>query len=112
MKLQGIKANFLGDSITEGYGAENQEYHIYWQRLRDNCGLAQARGYGISGTRIAVQHWKENPKHDQDFISRVDLMDEDADLIVVFGGTNDYDHGDAPLGNISRLPLDFYTSST
>lgn len=24
-------------------------------------------------------------------------MDSDADIIVVFGGTNDYGHGDAPL---------------
>lgn len=109
MKLEGIKANFLGDSITEGHGVEDVEHHIYWQRLRDNCGLAEARGYGIGGTRIAVQHLKENPKHDQDFLSRVELMDPDADLIVVFGGTNDYGHGDAPLGNMSdRTPYTFY----
>ena len=27
-------------------------------------------------------------------------MDHDADLIVVFGGTNDFGHGDAPLGTM------------
>lgn len=109
MNLNGIKANFLGDSITEGHGVEDKEYHIYWQRLRDNCGLAEARGYGIGGTRIAVQHLKENEKWDQDFLSRVELMDPDADLIVVFGGTNDFGHGDAPLGVMSdRTPYTFY----
>jgi lysophospholipase L1-like esterase len=109
MELKGIKANFLGDSITEGHGVEDKEHHIYWQRLRDNCGLAEARGYGIGGTRIAVQHLKENEKWDQDFLSRVDLMDPDADLIVVFGGTNDFGHGDAPLGAMSdRTPYTFY----
>jgi lysophospholipase L1-like esterase len=28
-------------------------------------------------------------------------MDPDADVVVVFGGTNDYGHGDAPLGEMS-----------
>ncbi len=109
MKLNGIKANFLGDSITEGHGVADKENHIYWQRLRDECGLAAARGYGIGGTRIAVQHLKENPKWDQDFLSRVEKMDADADLVVVFGGTNDFGHGDAPLGAMSdRTPFTFY----
>ena len=109
MKLEGIKANFLGDSITEGHGVGDTEHNIYWQRLRDNCGLAEARGYGIGGTRIAVQHLKENEKWDQDFLSRVDKMDPDADLIVVFGGTNDFGHGDAPLGVMSdRTPSTFH----
>lgn len=109
MKLEGIKANFLGDSITEGHGVVDKEHNIYWQRLRDECELAEAKGYGIGGTRIAIQHLKENPKHDQDFLSRVELMDPDADLIVVFGGTNDFGHGDAPLGMMSdRTPYTFY----
>ncbi len=109
MKLEGIKANFLGDSITEGHGVEDSEHHLYWQRLRDNCGLSEARGYGIGGTRIAIQHVKENPKWDQDFLSRVEMMDADADLIVVFGGTNDFGHGDAPLGCMGdRTPYTFY----
>ena len=109
MKLAGIKANFLGDSITFGLKVEDQEHNVYWQRLRDNCGLAEARGYGISGTRIARQHLKENPNYDQDFLSRVELMDPDADLIVVFGGVNDFGHGDAPLGVMGdRTPYTFY----
>ena len=39
-----------------------------------------------------------DPRADQDFISRVDGMIPDADVVVVFGGTNDYGHGDAPFG--------------
>ena len=56
MNLKGIKANFLGDSITEGHGVADTEHNIYWQRLGEACGLAEYRGYGIGGTRIAVQH--------------------------------------------------------
>lgn len=110
MKLKGIKANFMGDSITEGHGVDDMEHNIYWQRLGENCGLAAYRGYGISGTRIAIQHTvSENTSWDHDFISRVDEMDPDADLIVIFGGTNDFGHGDAPLGVMSdRSPYTFY----
>lgn len=32
-------------------------------------------------------------------------MDKDADAVVVFGGTNDFGHGDAPLGTMNdRTP--------
>ena len=36
-------------------------------------------------------------------------MDDDADAVVVFGGTNDYGHGNAPLGCFTdRTPETFY----
>ena len=36
-------------------------------------------------------------------------MDADADVIVVFGGTNDFGHGDAPIGCMSdREDTTFY----
>lgn len=109
MKLEGLKANFLGDSITEGHGVENLE-DTYWNVLKRECGLAEARGYGIGGTRIARQTLpSENPRHDLDFLSRVEEMDADADLVVFFGGTNDFGHGEAPIGQMSdRSPYSFY----
>jgi lysophospholipase L1-like esterase len=40
---------------------------------------------------------------------RADDMQKEADIVVVFGGTNDYGHGDAPLGAFSdRTPYTFY----
>ncbi|MBQ1225810.1 MAG: SGNH/GDSL hydrolase family protein, partial [Clostridia bacterium] len=46
---------------------------------------------------------------DMDFVLRVDHLDPDADIIVVFGGTNDFGHGDAPLGTMAdRTPETFY----
>lgn len=110
MELKGIKANFLGDSITQGVGVPSVEF-AYWNVLKDKFGLAEARGYGISGTRFARQ--KEptlrNPSFDRDFCSRVEQMDPDADLVVVFGGTNDFGHGDAPIGCFAdRTPNSFY----
>ena len=35
-------------------------------------------------------------------------MDKDADLIVVFGGTNDFGHGDAPIGTFEDRTQDTF----
>lgn len=109
MKLEGIKANFLGDSITQGVGVPDVQY-TFWNVFKERYGLAVARNYGISGTRIARQQSpSENCKFDLNFCSRVEKMDPDADLIVVFGGTNDFGHGDAPFGTIDdRTENTFY----
>lgn len=97
MKLQGLKINFLGDSITEGHGCSGEALR-FADRIAAEYG-AVTRCYGIGGTRLARQTKpSENPRHDLDFPSRVAEMDPDADVVVVFGGTNDFGHGDAPFG--------------
>ncbi|MBR4073475.1 MAG: SGNH/GDSL hydrolase family protein [Clostridia bacterium] len=97
MELKGLKINFLGDSITEGHGASDNS-KCYVSLMASKYGVI-ARNYGIGGTRIAVQ---KNPSewavHDKYFGSRVEEMDKDADMIFVFGGTNDFGHGDAAIG--------------
>ena len=109
MKLEGLKINFLGDSITEGHGTSPIE-NTFWNVIKREEGLAESRGYGIGGTRIAKKKKpSENPRWDLDFIQRYPEMDDDADAVVIFGGTNDYGHGDAPLGEMSdRDPYTFY----
>ncbi len=113
MNLKGLKINFLGDSITQGVGASSNET-IYHAVLAKEAGLLAARNYGISGTRFALQKGtKARPKDDyvdvNSFSERFNQMDDDADVVVVFGGTNDYGHGDAPLGQFSdRTPDTFY----
>lgn len=98
MELTNKKINFLGDSITEGCHSSTYET-CFVEVLRRELSLAQARNYGIGGTRIARQHTPSAvAKYDRDFCSRVEEMDEDADVVIAFGGTNDYGHGDAPLG--------------
>ena len=96
MELKNAKINFLGDSITEGHGVEPEECFV--SLIAAGTG-AICRNYGIGGTRIARQRVpSEEAKWDQDFCGRFDLMDKDADVIVVFGGVNDFGHGDARLG--------------
>lgn len=96
MQLQGKKVVFLGDSITEGAGASSPET-CFVSVFGANEG-ADARNFGIGATRIAPQRKRVGENDDHDFLSRVDSLDRDADIVVVFGGTNDYGHGDAPFG--------------
>ena len=113
MELKGLKINFLGDSITEGHGTSSPD-KIYHALLKKEAGLAEARNYGIGGSRIALKkHIAEglDPSHFDfhSFSERWDKMDDDADVVVVFGGTNDYGHGDASLGCFfDRTPDTFY----
>ena len=97
MKLQGKKVAFLGDSITEGALASSAEKNFV-TLFGKNEG-ATALNYGVGGTRIARQTKPSDwPRHDRDFVMRSDEIEKDADAVVVFGGTNDYGHGDAPFG--------------
>lgn len=101
MELAGKKINFLGDSITQGVGASSPN-KCFVSLLKEKYHLREARNYGIGGTRIARQSEIKDPNEirDKDFIMRAEEMDNDADVIVVFGGTNDYGNGQAPLGAI------------
>ncbi len=99
MDLQGKTVAFLGDSITEGHGVAHSK-NRYDSRLAREFGFT-ALNYGIGGTRIAHQHRaSEKPRWDLCFCGRAYNIDHRADLILVFGGTNDYGHGDAPFGTL------------
>lgn len=107
MNLQGLKINFLGDSITEGHGCSDEALR-FADRIAAEYG-AITRCYGIGGTRLARQKAPSgNPRHDLDFPSRVAEMDPDADVVVVFGGTNDFGHGDAPFGTPADRTADTF----
>lgn len=100
MDLKGKKVAFLGDSITVGSGASRVETR-YTNVFADITGC-EVLNYGIGGTRIAKQKTASACSDwDRDFIERTDEMDDSADIVVVFGGTNDFGHGDAPFGKFS-----------
>ena len=99
MELKGKKINFIGDSITEGARVENPE-NIYTNLLKKSLGLLEARNYGVGGSRIARIKKPEGIPSDEDFVMRVQRMDPDFDVVVIFGGTNDFGHGNIPLGKM------------
>lgn len=110
MELKGKKIAFLGDSITEGVGVTDRAKNGYPQILKRECELAEAYNYGIGGTRLAHQSIPSvKPRHDLCFCGRAYNIDPSADIIVVYGGVNDYLHGDAPIGKFGDMtPATFY----
>lgn len=108
MKLSDLTMNFLGDSITEGAGAS--AYDKCFVKLIEQKTGAVCNNYGIGGTRIARQKKpSEDALYDNDFCLRIEQMEKSADVIAVFGGTNDFGHGDAPIGSvIDKSPNTFY----
>ena len=107
MEIKNKKVVFLGDSITEGVGASDiaHRYTDVFAKMTD-CEIFVD---GIGGTRIAknkvpsaVASW------DLDFVSRVSALPSEADFVIVFGGTNDFGHGDAPFGTLEDRTEDTF----
>lgn len=78
-KWKGKIVGFLGNSITQ-----NGEYVRSYASLT-GC---TAINYGVSGTHIA----KTNSSTTNAFENRCSSMRKDLDLLIVFGGTNDFGH--------------------
>lgn len=104
MELQGKRIQFLGDSITAAVGASD-EAHAYPAVLGQLTG-ATVSVDAISGTRIARQQNEDDGG--MNFSQRYTRMPDGADVVVVFGGTNDYGHGDAPFGTMADRTVDTY----
>ena len=108
MDIKGLKINFMGDSITEGLGSKKKKKKGYVSVIAEKYG-AVCNNYGYSGTRIAKQTVPSAEKRsDNFFCGRIDEMDKDADAVVIFGGTNDFGHGDAELGCMSDRTYDTF----
>ena len=101
MDIKGFKVNFLGDSITEGVGVSDVQNCRYDNRIKNMLELSAINNYSVSGSRLAHQTIPSaNPKYDLCFCGRAYGMDQTADMVIVYGGVNDYIHGDAPFGEI------------
>jgi len=82
----GKKVAFLGDSMTQKRKPSNK---VYWEYLADILGIEPVV-YGISG-----HEW--NGIYGQAQRMKQELG-SDVDAILIFAGTNDYNHN-TPLGN-------------
>jgi len=78
-KWKGKKVGFLGSSITE-----DGEYVRAYQELTGCI----AYNFGLSDTHMA----KINGSTTNAFETRCNNMPNDLDLVIVFGGTNDFGH--------------------
>ena len=108
MVLKNKIINFMGDSITEGIGVSSVE-KVYLNLIKERYELKAANNYGIEGTRIAEYTGNDPKPYGNAFVSRFADMTDDADAVVVFGGTNDFGHGNAPIGRFGdNTPKTFY----
>ncbi len=99
MDLSGKIISFLGDSITEGHSVGDIPNCRYDNIIGKAAGAKKICNYGIGGTRIAHQRRpSDKPRWDLCFCGRAYDMEPASDVIIVFGGTNDYGEGDAPFG--------------
>ena len=108
-KWFGKTVNFIGDSITYGYGLTNYLTERYSTLVGDKLGMT-VNNYGVSGTKIATTTNDYNGSFTKRYLGM-----SDADIVFVFGGTNDYGHGainsnhTAPFGTFSdRTDISFY----
>lgn len=112
MDISNKKVNFLGDSITNG-GIASAEDKCYVGLFKKAYPSADIGNYGLGGTCIAkcIKPNETNPKMDLDFNLRAKDMEDGADLVVVFGGVNDFGHGDAPFGEFGDKTEDTFCGS-
>ena len=99
MNVKGFSVNFLGDSITFGVGVTDIANCRYDNRIAHMLGLSRVNNHSINGSRMAHQTVPSaKPWYDLCFCGRAYDMDTTADMVIVYGGVNDYIHGDAPFG--------------
>lgn len=80
--LEGKIINVIGDSITYGVNSNKS----WTQYLQEDTGCV-IRNYGISGASIGEKSGADNSNA---FVNRFANMDNNADIVIVFGGTNDF----------------------
>ena len=99
----GKKVVWNGDSITQGYGAQPP---FFSDIVASNLGMTSVN-YGIGGSTISVK--EDNPESRDPIVIRYEEMDDDADLIIIAGGTNDHSYSHTPVGTMEdRTNYTFY----
>ncbi len=109
MQLRDKKIVILGDSITEGVGVSSYEYS--YPAVLEKLSGATVYNYGVGGTRYGKQIEEFEPKFNECFIDRLKRIKEYPDLLLIFGGTNDFGHGDLPFGEETDRGEDSYCGS-
>ena len=95
------KANIIGDSIIKGENSNDSYKRMKNDNvasiLMEEFGFKEVRNYGIGGCRIASHVTNQGG-----IVDRFNNMNNDADLIIVAGGTNDFG-SNIELGSLSDL---------
>lgn len=97
--FSGLKIACLGDSITAAANLENEEnyrQYAYPARLKELLDAEEVYNLGIGGSSIG-RYWADA------YVDRYRDIPEDADIIIVMGGTNDgFCVSDKEFGNLDE----------
>ena len=100
------KANFLGDSIMKGENSEDGYLRMKDDNIaciaKEVFGFSVSRNYGYGGSRISGTG--------KGMVTRYQEMDNDADLVVVWGGVNDF-LGNVDIGDINDNDVNKFASA-
>ncbi len=102
--LNGLKIGFLGDSITNGVGASDTS-KSYVGLMSGEFGAGNVTNYGINGSLIASSSSAQVAANPMSV--RYSNMSNDLDIVVVYGGTNDWYYGTA-WGNEDSTDTDTF----
>ena len=92
-KWIGKTISVLGDSITYGFGLSDRTNEVWTSVLAKRTG-ATVNNYGLNSSKVS----KIQDDDVQSFVDRRNLVQE-SDLIIIFGGTNDYWHTETRVGS-------------
>ena len=97
LDLSGKTVGFLGDSITAGNGASPQTTNRYSTVFCNIAGCTE-KNLGNAGTCLAAN--TKNGRNSERFITRVTSANiSGCDLLIIFGGTNDFSYDIKPVGD-------------
>lgn len=92
-----MKIAFLGDSITLGYALEDRKDR-FSTLVSQKLG-AEEINLGITGTLVAKAGLSRD--NGTAYIDRIEQV-KDGDIVVIFGGTNDYFWSDRPIDGVGE----------
>ena len=100
MIIDGKKIAFLGDSIT--FGACLADVNdSYVSRVKRSADWAALHNHSLSGSRIGEYIGQDPRNIGPSFVKRFPDMPDGMDIVMVFGGTNDFGIGNEPIGEIT-----------
>lgn len=105
-KVLGKKLGVLGDSITKGSGVTDKKW---WEYVTERYGFSATQANAEAG-RAFSRDGSESTR----FTVKVTELDADCDVIIVFGGVNDFGF-DTPIGTIDDIATNdnrVYTDTT
>ena len=102
MELEGKKIAFLGDSITRGIYLPD-ENDCYAKILERAVRWGEFHNHSVPGSRIGEYIGPDPKRIKGSFLERYPQMPNGMDIVVVFGGTNDFGIGNAPMGAYSDI---------